>query len=461
MATAMAKGDLKATRETFFQMSETAQNESRTRYLVFKLALASNDHQLATESLNMVARKAERDPAFLYACVLETQQSQMRHIAVAALQAILDKLSPNVHFASLLRCTARLLVGELHNRERNLDEVMEETLRVFESASTNSQALIEDDNKQRRAELQWWMKNAYNIALKYCGQVHPEHLIRMLRVCTQLMEFYPNDDGPMHNDGLLRRSLLCHFLVATALIVLARSHPERSEEQLQSYLEARREIAIFMPLCPKVVQDIDAERQKTLCRVFDLLKFDLECVINLQQWDQLSDVLQSCIKLEGVDRWDTLADIALVVQREIATVEIDSIAHKHLTELLQKIINDTWKKEKDMAKAARWLRISFSHDLKDGTGTFALQLLVQATGMAKKGFERRTDTFPDMELQWLATTAFNKAVDLLSQGERAGCGSWLDGSLELARYSADNGALHASLTSKRQLFDKRLKEVGS
>jgi hypothetical protein len=209
------------------------------------------------------------------------------------------------------------------------------------------------------------------------------------------------------------------------------------------------------------VQDNDVERQKTLRRVLDLLKFDLECVINLQHWDQLSDALQSCIKLEGIERWDTLADIALVVQGTIATIEIDDTAHKRLTELLQRIINDTWKNERDMAKAARWLRISFSHDLKDGTGTFALDLLTQATGMAKKGYERRRDTFPDMELHWLATTAFNRAVDLLTEGESASCAPWLDGSLELARYSADNGALHASLTSKRELFDERLKEVGS
>jgi hypothetical protein len=300
------------------------------------------------------------------------------------------------------------------------------------------------------------MKNSYNIAVKYCGQVHPEHLVRMLRVCTKLVESYPSDDGPMHNDGLKRRTLLCHFLAASALIVLARLYTEGSEEQLQSYLEARREIKNFVTVHPYVDEENDNDRHMIVCRLLDMLKFDLECIINLKQWDQLEKALQSCLNLKGVDRWDTLADIALVIQREISTLEIDSNVHTRLTELLQRAINNTWKKEKDMVKASRWLRISFSHDLQYGSGEFALKLLIQAADMARKGYEGKTEAFPDMELQWLSTTAFNRAIDLLSEGVES-CRPWLDGALELARYSADNGALHAILTEKRKLFEERLK----
>lgn len=457
IASAMANDDLEAAREAYFQMTETAQNESRTRYLAFKLALQSDNYQLAVESLNIVAKQADRDPAFLYGCVLEAQQSRMRQLAVAALLAIMDKLPSNVHHTSLLRCTAKLLMGELENPQPNLDEVMQETLRVFESVSGNTQALFKGNVNQRRAELQWWMKNAYNTALKYCGQIHPEHLVRMLRVCTQLTELYPRDDGPMHNDELERRALLCHYLATAALVVLARSYPEDSRERLQSYLEARKENAQFKTLSSKVAPDNDVDKAKTLHRLLDILIFDLECIINLRQWDQLDQALQSCLQLNGVDRWNTLADVALTIQSKLSIIDVDSTTHSSLMELLQNVINDTWKKERNMVKAGRWLRISFSHDLRDGSGTFALDLLGQATSMAKKGYEGKTDPFPEMELQWLSTTAFNKAVDLLAQVQGQGCGQWLDGALELARYSDDNGALHANLTDKRRQFDERLR----
>lgn len=460
MHTAMVNGDVEAAGEAFYQMSETVQNESRTRYLAFKLALQSDNYQLAMESLNIVVMQAEHDPSSLYGCVLGAQQSDMRHPAVAALLALMDKMPAHVHYTALLRCTARLLIGELENRERSLDEVMDETLRVFENASGNTKTLLSSSGEQSRIELQWWTKNAYNTALRYCTQIHPEHLIRMLRVCTQLMAIYPRDDDPMHIDDLQHRLMICHFLAATALIVLARSHLEDSEERLQSYLEARGEIATFMSAYQQLVQEDRAEKDKTLRRVLDMLKFDIECVINLRQWDQLDETLKACLKLDGIDRWDTLADLALTIQRKLSTIDVDDATHKRLTELLQRVINDTWKREKDMAKAGRWLRISYSHDLKHGNGDFALSLLAQAAAMAKKGYDGKTDPFPEMELQWLATTALNKAIDLLGQANHEGCKKWLDGALELARYADDNGALHANLTGKRKLIDERVKSDG-
>jgi hypothetical protein len=453
----MSKGSFEPAREAFYQMSETAQNESHTRYLTFKLALQANDYQFALDSLNIVVKGADHDPKFLYGCVLEAQQSKMRHLAVAALMAILDKAPAIVHYAALHRCTAKLLISELEIAQRNIHEVMEQTLRVFESASGNTQALLVSSEDQKRAEIQWWTKNAYNTAVKHCCQIHPEHFVRMLRVCTQLAAVYPRDDSPMHIGDLERRALLCRFLAASALVVLARSYLDESEKQLQSYLEARREIAQFMSAYQQLAQRNAAEKTKTLSRAFDMLKFDLECVMNLRQWDQLHDALQACLKLEGIDRWDTLADIALTIQRKLSTIEVDDSIHRQLTELLQRVINDTWKLEKNMAKAGRWLRISFSHDHDHGDGEFALNLLDQAIGMAKKGYDKKTDPFPEMELQWLSTTAFNKAVDLLSRGSGSGSKPWLEGALELARYSDDNGALHANLTDKKRLFDERLK----
>lgn len=457
MTVAMEKNDLNAAREAFFQMPTAPQNENITRYLTFKLALRSNDYEFAHESLDVIMKHADRDPTFLYACVLEAQQSQMRHIAVAALQAILDKQPPGIHLPSLLRCTARLLVGELEAQERNPDEVVEEILRVFEHAAANRQALQKSSNDQWRAEIQWWTKNAYNLALRLCGQIHPGQLIRLLQVCIKFIDSFPDDAGPMHQDELKGRRLLCHFLSASALIVLGRSADEGSEDSLQCYLQARHEIETFRSLRKQSNADKQSKEDKS--RSFELLKFDLECILNLQQWDQLDAALQECLNSEGVDRWDSLADIVLIIHRQTGSIGLDAAANAHLTELLQRIINETWVKDKDLVKASRWLRLSFSTDLSEGTGDFALKLLAQAAGIARKGHEHKNknEVFPETELQWLATTAFNKAVDFLSSGLGEGSAAWIEGALELARYAADNGALHANLTFKREQAMERAK----
>lgn len=453
MVMALTRGDTLAAREAFFRMPVAAQNESITRYLAFKLALRSDDHEFALESLNMVMKHAQRDATFLFACVLEAQQSQMRHIAVAALQAILDKQPPGVHLPSLLRCTARLLIGELDSQDLSRGETTEEVVRVFENAAANIQALKADGEDKGRVEIQWWSKNAYNLSLRLCTQIHPEHLVRLLNVCIKFIDHYATDMGPMHRDDIVKRRTTCHFLCATALIVLGRSSDEGSEYSLNCYLQCRQYVEAFREHL-QTAHDIEHDRDGRR-RLFELHKFDLECVLKLQQWDQLDAVLRACLDFKDIDRWDTLADVVLIIHQQSGKAGLGDETSVSLVELLQRIINDTWKKEQEIVKAARWLRLSFALDLEDGDGKFALRLLGQAAAMAKKGYEGKSELFPETELQWVATTSFNKAVDLLSDPMSDSWNVWVDGALELARYAGDNGALHANLTSKRAIIVAR------
>lgn len=458
MTMAITKGDFDSAREAFYQMPNTAQDESASRYLAFKLGLRSEDYELAFGSLQAVMNCADRDPTFLYACVLDAQQSGMRTIAVAALQAILDKQPARIHLPSLLRCTARLLVGELDAKETVDDEAMEKLVCVFENAAGSTQAMKGGNEEQWRSEIQWWSKNAYNLALRFCGYIHPQHLVRLLGVCNKFIECDPDDAGPMHQDSLKARKALSHFLSATALIVLGRSADEGSEYSLQCYLHARREIEAFKAM--QVDTGDSEEPQERKRRLFELLKFDLECIFKLQQWDQLDAALQACLNLEDHDRWDTLADIVLIIHEQTGAIGLHESASGHMVELLQRIINETWQIDRDIVKASQWLRLSFTVDLSEGSGEFALKLLQQAAGMAKKASGGDKDKmFPETELQWLSITAFNKAVDLLASDIAETAKVWIDAALDLARYADDNGALHANLTSKRELAMTRINAV--
>ena len=450
---ALEKNDLNATREIFYQLPVGAQNEDITRYLAFKLALRSNDYELANESLKVVMKQADRDATFLYACVLEAQSSDMRHMAVATLQAILDKQPPGIHLPSLLRCTARLLIGELNAQDRSQDEVMEEIVRVFENAAANVSTLKHSTEEQGRTEMQWWSKNAYNLSLRLCTEMHPNHLVRLASVCTQLVSHLSNDAGVVHEADVSRRKAICHFISASALMVLARSSEEGSEHHIQYYLQARQQIDAFRLVRTGSENAEDAVRLS--CRQFELLKFEVECIFRLQQWDQLDAALKACSDCKDVDRWDTLADLVLIIHGQVGSAELSESCNGKITELLQRIINSTWKKEKDVVKASRWLRLSFAMNLNDRRDEFALKLLEQAAGMAKKGYDGSSERFPEIELQWLATTAFNKAVDLLSSGHSDLYHGWIDSALELARYAADTGALHANLTSKKKQVAER------
>lgn len=194
MRLAMDDRNISAAREAFFQMPAAAQNDPPSRYLSFKLALASNDEELAMESLNVVMKATSKDPTYIYACVLEAQQSAMRHMAVVALQSILDQRPQGIHLPSLLRCTARLLVTELRGAEKQQVD-MTEAIKVFETAVKCIDDLRRTSNW--RSEIQWWSKNTYNLTIRMCGKTSPEYLLRLLNVCVHFLEAYPNDAGLM------------------------------------------------------------------------------------------------------------------------------------------------------------------------------------------------------------------------------------------------------------------------
>ena len=239
--------------------------------------------------------------------------------------------------------------------------------------------------------------------------------------------------------------------------MLGRSTDDRPE-LLQHYTEARREISLFMQIQQQLAGDTSVGSHDQ-ARVLEILKFDLESTFKLQQWDQLDAVLDACLEFEGSDRWDTMADLVIIIHTETKDLQIDSSATAKIPDLLQKIINETWKQDKDVVKLARWLRLSFSIDLSDADGDLSLKLLGQATMMARRRTEGEgLERYPEHELQWMAITAYNRAVDFLAREEFDKVHEWVDAALGLAYWAADNGSLHAHLTRKREEMEAKLNQ---
>ncbi|GAB7322157.1 hypothetical protein MBLNU13_g03171t2 [Cladosporium sp. NU13] len=442
-------------RAAFYALPVSSQNEGMTRYLAYKLALKSNDIRLAGECLESLLKHVDREPRYLHACVLEAQQSGNRAMAVAALQALVNQAPSGAQFPALFRCTARLLMEELGDQSPAKAEATGELVHLFKTVSANTKVFRQDSEEQWRAEIQWWSKNAFNIALQQCTEMQPEHLVSLLRACNKFLECYPDDSGLMHRDDVVQRKQICHFLCASALTVLGRTADDR-QRQLQHYLEVQREVNTFLaswqpPPYPTADDDLHS------ARALELLRYNVESVFKLEQWDKLDAALAACLNFQGAARWDTLADLVIIIYDQTSRLAIDSSATAKVPELLQRIINETWSKDKDVVKLARWLRFTFSVGLSDSDGGISVKLVEQAAAMARRWTEMRNDPYPEDELQWLATMAFNKAVDLLAIENRQAADQWMEAALELARYAADNGSLHTQLTRTRQEAERRMR----
>lgn len=461
MRHALDHGDLLVARETFFQMPKDAREESLSQFLAFRLALQSQDEDLAAECLRNVARHACKDPTHLYACVIEAQRSPMRHMAVMALQAVLSQRPAGIHLECLLRCTVRLLIAELDGaaNDQKLNEIASEVLQIFETAAQSIDTFRQASNDSWRTEIQWWCKNAYNLSIRLCGDINAEFTVRFLNACSTFMKHYPSDGGMMQQDDIETRKMLCAFLTTTALIVLGRSEDREHEYTLQCFLSAQQQISIFNSQHAKLKTKLKGEASIAADqRAFAMLKFELETILKLGQFDKLATVLHSCLEAGargGVGRWDALADLLIIIHRKLDASDQESENGALITSLLQKIINDTWKSDKDIMKVARWLRYTFMLCIKHTQSDFSLKLLQQAASMAENGHRGKHDPYPESELQWLATTGFNHAIDLLANDDEDGATKWIETALEVARWSQDDGSLHAILTGKRRVLQER------
>jgi hypothetical protein len=459
MRHAIDQSDYPAARETFLSMTKSAQDDSITRYLALKLALQTQDEAMAMESLMVVTRKSDKDPTYLYACVIEAQKSSMRHMGVAALQAIIAQRPQGINLAALLRCTARLLITELEAAGQDQNEVATQVIDIFENAVRSVDELRRLSGDSWQIEALWWSKNAYNLAIRLCTSITAASTVRLVDACLAFMDSYPHDhDGDRKND-IDHRRMLCAFLATSALLVLGRSGQLGDESTLQSYLHAQGHIQLFKSYSARLQGNFQGGAAiQHEQRAFAVLKFELECILKLRQWESLEAALQACLNSSTSGHWDTLADIVIIIHDQLDAHARDSTVYTLIRDVLQRAVDDSWRAHYDLAKIARWLRFTFTLCIAHTQSDFSHTLLLQAVKMAESGRlpgKDEKEIYPDAELQWLATKSFNHAVDLTVGGEGEAAVKWMEGALDLARYARDEGALHALFTEKRKMADER------
>lgn len=115
-------------------------DEPMTKYLMFKIAIRSDDTSLAAECLEFLSRPSLGGHEFLYACILDAQSVGSKTFAVEAMKTLVERYGPgdsaSVHLPALIRCTIRLRVMELDtDKDRegyDVDAVVDDICRMFE-----------------------------------------------------------------------------------------------------------------------------------------------------------------------------------------------------------------------------------------------------------------------------------------------------------------------------------------
>ncbi|KAA6414480.1 MAG: hypothetical protein FRX48_01229 [Lasallia pustulata] len=440
---AMGRQDPLKAREIYAQMSEMNQHDHLTQYLLYKVALRCGDTELAEECLTAVSNASSKDATLLYACVLEAQTSGNKVQATAAMQAVLEKYQygapSGVYLPALLRCTIRLLIHEMEGNEAQSTENIVAICKVFEGAAAQIKLTRRDrrDETFSMVELDWFSRNSYNLALKYCTVWEPSQTLGLLQTCLKFIDLYPPDTESSIIADLSLRHMFCDFLGGSLLVVLARGC-DGLEDQLQYYLGVRKYADDFQTRLHEQLGRLEGGAKVDLQRKHATLRaFDFEAAVQLKAWADLEPLIKGCQTCDDPELFGRLADTMLCSEAPVET--------KITT--LQQIINVTWRLQGiDIAKLSRWIRCLVRLAIPS-TPDIAEHLLDQAITLAKDATTKSTP-YPPVELEWLATTTFNRAVDFYCAGEDAACRRWADRALQLATSYPDEGAFRKVLQEK-------------
>ncbi|KAF2036041.1 SPO22-domain-containing protein [Setomelanomma holmii] len=487
---ALSRQNFAAAHEAYNKMADSGRDEPVTRYLMYKVGLQSGNMDLATESLDVVCRSSAKDATLLYACVMEAQSAGNKKQAINALERVLEKYNYNapagIHLPALLRSTARLLQTELVRDGHVQPQIMNQLCKVFAGAYEQAKASKRRPSNASQQlfssqEFEWFSKNAYNLSLKYCAEMRPDNLVSLLGTCTEFIKLLNEQSDEVAKGDLCLRLVFCEFLAACTYTTMARAE-DNIEHCLQYYLEARKHSQDFRRAAAEGIDKLGGSAQADIIsKHFQIVKLELEAVLKLEKWDELDDLFDQCWKYKSPDHYETLADLVLVIHSCLVQVAVDEKYQRKVLSVLHKIINLTSRQSTmDIEKLSRWLRCLFNLSLSDNE-SISLKCIDQAVTLASKlkgdqqhtqelmlhtpppssvrikidddhesadGEIKEVNHYPATELEWLASTTFNHAVDYYLQGNDRKCREWAEQAFVIASWLEDGSPLRAMLMER-------------
>ncbi|KAL8757342.1 MAG: hypothetical protein Q9184_004228 [Pyrenodesmia sp. 2 TL-2023] len=354
---------------------------------------------------------------------------------------------------------ARLLVEELDSQQSPEIECIDELCKVFEGAVAAAQACQQDTSTTDAfspAELDWFSRNSFNLALKMCTTWKAEATLRIVQACStvrdqsrwerdlsgadfiQFIHLYPADTDPQQASDLTLRRLFCNFLRCCLLIVLARAE-DIKKNQLHYYSQLRTTMHDFRTSVNAQLSTLQGGARADLLRKYAcLVALDFEAAAKLGIWTSFGGLVEKETEICGDPKiYDVIVDMVLNCE---APTEV-------LIATLQQVVNKVWQPDNgDINRLARWIRCLLSLALSSNI-EMAENIVDQVISIAENAKEKPT-RYPAEELEWIATTTFNRAIDFYCASQDEASRRWAEKAISLADFGDDDGQLHELLQNK-------------
>ena len=402
----IADKDYKGARDALEKLPEDAKDHHLSRYLAYVVAMRDNDDSMAERALATLAAAPKDGDKLLFACVSETDKYGSPMLQAKLLQRILDKHSneshPDVNISALLRATARLLWQVLEEDTDNVDEeLLERLCAVFKAAKAQSIRCNGDPalagQTYSALECEWFSKNGYNLALRMMQQWPVRCTLRILENIAHLKypESLPND---VHEQHIQRNKKIAY--VRTILYT-----KEARDGDLTAYTKV-------MTVYNNSI--VNAEYEQLFPPLLPLI-FEAALHSKTPDLQKTLDHLLAILTPNSPKPYAACAEMVLTAAMASDETRLPmDVAVALLSHIISKVRT---LEGYDIKQASRWIRcvvqlIIDTSATQGGGASAATSLEILRAALDEAAQVVQDSAYPSEELEWLATTAFNFAIDL-------------------------------------------------
>ncbi|KAB8210010.1 hypothetical protein BDV34DRAFT_221057 [Aspergillus parasiticus] len=426
--------------ELFDNMADEYRKCPSALYLIYKAALNNRDFSQGHFYLDSLCQVGATGRTYLLPCAAEALRSGQTLLAAECLQHVIDNLNDGFlevkYIASLFIAAGCLVSAQLGKtgKVKEDDELLAQVIRVFEAAHRNEQNTVFS-----AVELEWLSRRSYNIAVQARSCDY--------RLVVQLL------DLSMHFTDLQRKTMTCekqsglwqHYLHCDNIKIFSIITEARKEQQhYENVQNVAQHCRTYIRSRPQI-ENTREQHSEWLQEYRRILSIDLECAIFFNQWDNVPSII---------------GESKSIIDDELCSIFLDCVLRcaasvTYIIKTVEKIIFVLRTTASPYLEAAttRAVLPRYIHTF------FQLSLDAQEYCLAESAIDQALDLacdlcgtvlrYPSDEIQWMATVAFNRAVDLYILSESDDCRRWAEKAIKLADLGEKDCAMLGKLLRER------------
>ncbi|KAF9467007.1 hypothetical protein BDZ94DRAFT_1212000 [Collybia nuda] len=419
-------------------------NEAKTHYVMFLTAVHQGLEDEAVTAVQDILKAPDFDRKMLLLATQISHQSEMKVVLLSVLEALLKTLKIGnsgetvVEAMTLIRCIIRLALGLLVDPTTNKIILIDTVVKHFHTA----RILVEAAYAQKATpliskDISWLWRTAYNCAVQGCSEwEHCERQISdLFDVCRDMLEVFcqasPIDGDPELYVHLINAS----FSAVSGRVFAARENKVANGNNVDTqFANVAAEIKTsknrIMEIMNKNKIKNDGDALRVQYFIHTLQVFHAEFLVQLKEWDQVSQVVQEIVNSGplALDTYEAIADILWtdkdcpinVLYGCLEALLRSSLDHNHLS----------------VEKFSRWLRAICTIILARNSETDrvkAIGYVEQALAVIEDSSES-DEPYPMDERQWLLATSYNTGAECLHASMLDEAKRWFEASTMICKF---------------------------